>query len=189
MGKYTITVPEGSTLSFSYIGYVTQNIEVGNITVLDVVLEEDVTSMDEVLVIGYGTAKKSDLTGSVARINMEDKSNQANVNLFQALIGASAGVNLEGRGGASSEPDISIRGKTSLSASDGPLIVLDGVIYNGSISNINVNDVESIDILKDASAAAVYGSRSANGVLLITTKKERLKNLSFLLGCTLVFRT
>jgi TonB-linked SusC/RagA family outer membrane protein len=173
MGKYTITVPEGSTLSFSYIGYVTQNIEVGNITVLDVVLEEDVTSMDEVLVIGYGTAKKSDLTGSVARINMEDKSNQANVNLFQALIGASAGVNLEGRGGASSEPDISIRGKTSLSASDGPLIVLDGVIYNGSISNINVNDVESIDILKDASAAAVYGSRSANGVLLITTKKGK----------------
>jgi len=171
MGKYSITVPEEATLSFSYIGYVTQSIVVGNRTVLDVVLEEDVTSMDEVVVIGYGTAKKSDLTGSVARISMKDKSRQANVNLFQALIGASAGVNLEGRGGAASEPEISIRGKTSLSASDGPLIVLDGVIYNGSISNINVNDVETIDILKDASAAAVYGSRSANGVLLITTKK------------------
>ena len=171
MGQYSITVPEDATLSFSYIGYVTQSIAVGNRTVLDVVLEEDVTSMDEVLVIGYGTAKKSDLTGSVARITMKDKANQANVNLFQALIGASAGVNLEGRGGASSEPELSIRGKTSLSASDGPLIVMDGVIYNGSISNINVNDVETIDILKDASAAAVYGSRSANGVLLITTKK------------------
>jgi TonB-dependent SusC/RagA subfamily outer membrane receptor len=104
---------------------------------------------------------------------MDEKATQANVNLFQALIGAAAGVNLEGRGGASSEPNLSIRGQTSLSASDRPLIVIDGIIYNGSISNINVNDVESVDILKDASAAAVYGSRSANGVLLITTKKGK----------------
>jgi TonB-linked SusC/RagA family outer membrane protein len=181
-GAYSLSIPEGSTLTFSFIGYVTQSVPVGDRSVIDVVLEEDMASLDEVVVIGYGTAKKSDLTGSVARITMEDKATQANVNLFQALIGASAGVNLEGRGGASSEPSLSIRGKTSLSASDGPLIVLDGVIYNGSVSNININDVETVDILKDASAAAVYGSRSANGVLLITTKKGKSEKPVISLG-------
>src|SRR5690606_31099539 len=114
-------------------------------------MEGDLAEIDEGVVICYGTQTKSDLTGSVARISMEDKARQANVNLFQALIGASSGVNLEGRGGAASEPTISIRGQTSLSASDRPLIVLDGVIYNGSISNININDVETVDILKGAS--------------------------------------
>jgi TonB-linked SusC/RagA family outer membrane protein len=104
---------------------------------------------------------------------MEDKVAQPNISVAQALVGASAGVNLEERGGASSEPSLSVRGQTSLSASDRPLIVIDGIIYNGSLANINTNDVESIDILKDASAAAVYGSRSANGVLLITTKKGK----------------
>src|SRR5690606_14619946 len=172
-GKYSLEVPEGSTLTFSFIGYVTQNVPVGQQSTINITMTEDTASLDEVVVIGYGTAKKSDLTGSVARINLQDKATHANVNLLQALVGASPGINLEGRGGAASEPDLSIRGKTSLSASDGPLIVLDGVIYNGSISNININDVETIDILKDASAAAVYGSRSANGVLLITTKKGK----------------
>ena len=99
--------------------------------------------------------------------------NQANVNVMQALIGSAPGVNLESRGGAEGEPSLSIRGQTSLSASDRPLVVIDGIIYNGSLSNINANDVETIDILKDASAAAVYGSRSANGVLLISTKKGK----------------
>src|SRR5690606_7466342 len=114
--------------------------------------------------------KKSDLTGAVERIQMEDKVNQANVNLLQTLSGATAGINIEGRGGAGGQPAFSIRGQTSLSASNSPLIVLDGIIYNGSIADININDVETIDILKDASAAAVYGSRSANGVMIITTK-------------------
>lgn len=170
-GQYSLTVPEEATLLFSFIGYVPQSVEIGGKSIIDITLKEELSSLDEVVVIGYGTAKKSDLTGSVARISMKDKATQANVNLFQALVGASPGVNLEGRGGAASEPSLSIRGQTSLSASDRPLIVLDGVIYNGSVSNINVNDVETVDILKDASAAAVYGSRSANGVLLITTKR------------------
>lgn len=173
-GRYTINVADNSSiLVFTYIGYVTQEVAVNGRVVIDLVLAEDVQSIDEVVVIGYGTAKKSDLTGSVVRVSMADKATQANVNLLQALVGVSAGVNLEGRGGASSEPTLSVRGQTSLSASDSPLIVLDGVIYNGSISNINISDVESIDILKDASAAAVYGSRSANGVLLVTTKKGK----------------
>jgi TonB-dependent SusC/RagA subfamily outer membrane receptor len=129
--------------------------------------------LEEVIVTGYGTQKKSDLTGSVVRVTMEEKASLANMNISQALSGATAGVNVQGTGLAGSDPSLSIRGQTSLSASDAPLIVLDGIIYNGSISNINVSDVESIDILKDASAAAVYGSRSANGVMLITTKKGR----------------
>lgn len=171
-GQYTIRASNNDELVFSYVGYKSQTVVV-NQAVMNVSLEEDLAQLDEVVVIGYGTQKKSDLTGSVARINMDDKATLANVNLFQALVGATAGVNLEGRGGAASEPTLSVRGQTSLSASDRPLIVLDGVIYNGSISSININDVETIDILKDASSAAVYGSRSANGVMLITTKKGK----------------
>ena len=173
-GKFTLSVPSTSkTLVFSFIGMETQELPITGETVYNVTLSQTTVGLDEVIVIGYGTQKKSDLTGSVVRVSMADKATQANVNISQALVGASAGVNLEGRGGASSEPTLSVRGQTSLSASDRPLIVIDGIIYNGSINNINVSDVESIDILKDASAAAVFGSRSANGVLLITTKKGK----------------
>lgn len=173
-GKYSLTVSgEGAVLVFSFIGYTTQEVAVQGRTTINLSLQEDVTNLEEVVVIGYGEQRKSDLTGSVVRVSMDQKATQANVNVFQALVGAAAGVNLENRGGASSEPTLSIRGQTSLSASDRPLIVIDGIIYNGPISNINTSDVESIDILKDASAAAVYGSRSANGVLLITTRKGK----------------
>ena len=174
-GNYSIEVPGNGTLVFSYVGFATKEEPVNGRSSIDIVLDAGISELDQVIVIGYGTQKKSDLTGSIARITMDDKATQANVNLFQALVGASAGVNLEERGGAAGEPTLSVRGQTSLSASDRPLIVLDGVIYNGSISNININDVETIDILKGASAAAVYGSRSANGVLLITTKKGKSK--------------
>lgn len=173
-GRYSLTVSnEESVLVFSFIGFTSTEVKVGARSVVDATLSEDVTRLDEVIVIGYGEQKKSDLTGSVVRISMDDKATQANVNVFQALVGAAPGVNLESRGGAEATPSLSIRGQTSLSASDAPLIVIDGIIYNGPISNINTSDVESIDILKDASAAAVYGSRSANGVLLITTKKGK----------------
>ena len=173
-GRYSISVPgEDAVLIFSFIGYETQRIPTAGRTTIDVRLVASTSVLDEVIVIGYGTQKKSDLTGSVVRNSMDDKATQANVNLMQALVGAAPGVNLESRGGAQSEPSFSIRGQTSLSASDRPLIVIDGIIYNGSISNINISDVESIDVLKDASAAAVFGSRSANGVLLITTKKGK----------------
>lgn len=174
-GRYSIEASGNSTLVFSYVGYTTKEESINGRTTVDITMNSVASELDQVIVIGYGTQKKSDLTGSIARINMDDKATQANVNLFQALVGASAGVNLEERGGASGEPTLSVRGQTSLSASDKPLIVLDGVIYNGSISTININDVETIDILKDASAAAVYGSRSANGVLLISTKKGKSK--------------
>ncbi len=175
-GKYSINIPEENVvLVFSFIGYETQEISTGGKNTINVSLVPSVSALDEIIVIGYGTQKKSDLTGSVVRVSMADKTTQPNINLSQALVGVSAGVNLEGRGGASGEPTLSVRGQTSLSASDRPLIVVDGIIYNGPISNINISDVESIDILKDASAAAVYGSRSANGVLLVTTKKGKTK--------------
>lgn len=173
-GHYSIDVSkEDDILVFSSIGFATLEIPVNGRSVVDVALASDITSLEEVIVVGYGTQKKSDLTGSVVRVNMDEKSMLPNVNIFQALSGAAAGVNVSGAGLAGSEPSISIRGRTSLSANDKPLIVLDGIIYNGAIADINVSDVESVDILKDASAAAVYGSRSANGVLLITTKKGK----------------
>ncbi|MDD4728088.1 MAG: TonB-dependent receptor [Dysgonamonadaceae bacterium] len=171
-GNYTISnVSSTDILEVSFVGMHTQEILVGNQNTINVTMQEEVSSLDELIVVGYGTMRKSDLTGSVVRVEMKSKENQANVNLLQTLAGTSAGVNIEGRGGAGGQPSFSVRGQTSLSASNTPLIVLDGIIYNGSISDINVNDVESIDILKDASAASVYGSRSANGVMLITTKK------------------
>lgn len=172
-GNYSLTAPDNRNivLEISSVGYQTRRVNVGNQTEINITLDQEVSGLSDIVVIGYGTAKKSDLTGAVVRVNVAEKANLANVNLLQTLVGTSAGVNLEERGGAAGEPTLSIRGQTSLSASDRPLIVLDGVIYNGSISNININDVESIDVLKDASAAAVYGSRSANGVLIISTKK------------------
>ena len=188
-GKYSIPVPNKNTiLIFSFIGYGNLEVIVAEKFVIDVALVSEALSLDEVVVIGYGTQKKSDLTGSVVRVNMEDKGNLSNVNISQALSGNSAGVNVQASGLAGSEPDLSIRGRTSLSATDQPLIVLDGIIYNGSISDINISDVETIDILKDASAAAVFGSRSANGVLLITTKKEKQKSQLFHSLQTMVIR-
>jgi TonB-linked SusC/RagA family outer membrane protein len=173
-GNYTLAVPDqNASLLFSFIGYETQEQIVSARTTINVALSPSTMALDEVIVTGYGTQKKSDLTGSVVRVTMDEKATLSNLNLSQAMSGATAGVNVIGEGLAGSDPDLSIRGQTSLSASDAPLIVLDGIIYNGSITNINVSDIESVDILKDASAAAVYGSRSANGVMLITTKKGK----------------
>ena len=173
-GNYSLSnITENATLQFSFVGMKMQEVAVKGQQQISIILKEDVYGLDEVIAIGYGTMRKSDLTGSVTRVSIEDRATQGNLNLLQALSGASAGVNVQASGLAGSEPDLSVRGQTSLSASDKPLIVLDGIIYNGAISDINVSDVESIDILKDASSAAVYGSRSANGVMLITTKKGK----------------
>ncbi|GHV48527.1 SusC/RagA family TonB-linked outer membrane protein [Bacteroidia bacterium] len=173
-GKYTIQVSGSqAVLTFSYIGYSAQEIAVGSQRMINVSMKEDTQRLDEVIVVGYGTLKKSDLTGAVARVTLDEKVAIPNVNLAQVLSGASAGVSITQTGLAGGDARLSIRGKTSLSANDNPLIVLDGIIYNGSINDLNVNDIEYIDILKDASAAAVYGSRSANGVILISSKKGK----------------
>lgn len=173
-GNYSVQVTNGQAiLVFSYIGFTTQEVNVQGKSVLSIRLSEDAQSLDEVVVVGYGTMKKSDLTGAVGRVTMDATSTLPNTSFAQALSGASAGVSITQNANQEGEASISIRGKTSLSANDNPLIVLDGIIYNGSIANLNVNDIAYIDILKDASAAAVYGSRSANGVILITTKKGK----------------
>lgn len=172
-GQYIVkSISSSDSLFFSSIGFRNVTVPVNGQAEINISLQVEASSLEEV-VVGYGTQRKSDLTGSVVRVSMDNKSLLANTNIFQALSGSAPGVNVQGAGGAGSEPNLSIRGQTSLSASDRPLIVLDGIIYNGSISDINVSDVESVDILKDASSAAVYGSRSANGVMLITTKKGK----------------
>lgn len=173
-GNYSLgNVPANATLQFSFVGMKAQELLVNGKTNINVTLIEETVGIEEVVAIGYGTQKKSDLTGSVDRVSVSGKAAQSNTNLLQALSGASAGVNIQGTGLSGAEPNLSIRGQTSLSASDRPLIVRDGIIYNGDIADINISDVESVDILKDASSAAVYGSRSANGVMLITTKKGK----------------
>ncbi|MDR1780442.1 MAG: TonB-dependent receptor [Tannerella sp.] len=172
-GDFSLAVGDNAVLQISYIGFITQEVAVGNRTQINITLAENVEALDEVIVVGYGTMKKSDLTGAVGRVTMDATAKLPNTSLAQTLSGASAGVSINPNGADEGNATISIRGKTSLSANDDPLIILDGIIYNGSINNINVNDIEYIDILKDASAAAVYGSRSANGVVLITTKKGK----------------
>ena len=164
---------ESATLVVSYLGFATKEVEVNTGETPIITLSEDVDTLDEVVVVGYGTQKKKDLTGAIAHLSLEGKENSSNTNIVQALQGLAPGLNATSGSSAGSSGSISIRGRTSLSASDSPLIVLDGIIYNGSIADFNVNDIASIDVLKDASAAAVYGSRSANGVIVITSKKGK----------------
>lgn len=171
-GRFSLLVKdETSVLVFSFIGYTTQEVTVGNRTEISVTLEQDVQALEEVVVVGYGSAQKKDLTGSVTRVDLERNRLLPNVNPVQNLRGTVAGVNVVDNGRPGSDASIVIRGRNSIAASNDPLIVLDGIIYSGSLSDINSNDIESIDILKDASSSAIYGSLAANGVILITTKR------------------
>jgi TonB-linked SusC/RagA family outer membrane protein len=191
-GRYSLSVPEGSTLVFSFIGFETQRIEVGERSVIDITLNEDMTSLDEVVVVGYGTQKKSDLTGSVSSLKSKDFNPGVNASVDQLIQGRAAGVQITQ---TSSEPgggiSIRIRGASSINAGNEPLYVIDGLPIDNSsllsgggdaavgnnpnprnpLNALNPNDIESIEILKDASATAIYGSRGANGVILVTTKK------------------
>ncbi|MCC9166872.1 SusC/RagA family TonB-linked outer membrane protein [Pontibacter harenae] len=180
-GNYTINVPNGEgTLVFSYIGFLAQEVPISNRSTINVTLRTDAKALDEVVVIGYGTQKQQDVSGSVATVSSEDFQ-KGNVNTPEQLItGKVAGVQITSNGGQpGSGSSIRIRGGASLSASNDPLIVVDGVPLSGSgisgasnpLSLINPNDIESMTVLKDASATAIYGSRASNGVILITTKK------------------
>lgn len=176
-GKYTLSgLDDDAVLVFSFIGYNTQEAIVNGRSSIDVVLEQDFETLEEVVVIGYGTAKRKDFTGSVSSVRLEDSplSQMANQNALQSLKGNVAGLDVGPTNGAGDQPSIMIRGQNSISGSNDPLIVLDGVIYMGSIGDINPNDIASIDVLKDAVSAAAYGSRSANGVIAITTKRGRI---------------
>lgn len=173
-GSYSLVVPdEESVLLFSFVGYLTQEIRVGNQGVTDVELVADQAQLDEVVVVGYGTVRKRDLTGSVERVNADTYKNQSMVQLTDMLAGTVAGFNATQSTSAAGGSSMEIRGATSLSAGTEPLVVLDGVIFNGSIRDINPNDIETVDILKDASSAAVFGARAASGVILITTSRGK----------------
>ncbi len=174
-GRFELVVPDGNnTLIFSFVGYLTREIEVGARSTIDVSLNVDQKSLEEVVVVGYGTVKKSDLTGSVASIKEEDIKATPMVALDRALQGRAAGVmvtqNSARPGGATT---IRIRGTGSVNASNEPLYVIDGFPTTGNLNSINPNDIESIEILKDASATAIYGSRGSNGVVMVTTKRGR----------------
>ena len=172
-GNYSINTSDpNAVLSFSFIGYKTQEIPVSGRLRIDVQLITDVLSLDEVVVVGYGTQKRSDITGTVASIPKERLETAPNTNIAQAIQGSIPGVMIQtSSAGASPEEAMLIRGRNSIKASNDPLIVVDGIPYGGEIRDINPNDVKSIEILKDASAAAIYGSRGANGVILITSKE------------------
>ncbi len=180
-GKYQIQIPSNETvLEFSFVGYTPEEELVGNRSVIDVQLAEDIETLGEVVVVGYGTQRKSDLTGSVTAVTSEDFNKGLISTPDQLITGKVAGVQITTNGGApGSGSTIRIRGGSSLNASNNPLIVIDGVPVSGSsiagagdpLSFINPNDIESINILKDASATAIYGSRASNGVIIVTTKK------------------
>lgn len=172
-GSYSLKVPANSkVLKFSYIGYQNQLVTIADQTTIDVVLVADQTSLNEVVVIGYGTAKKKDMTGSTASVSAAQIAERQPVTLFDALEGQAAGVLVTTDGGdPASQGTIQIRGASTINASgNGPLYVVDGVICDNA-NFINPTTIETIDILKDASSAAIYGARGANGVILITTKK------------------
>ena len=181
-GMYSISVRANTPgiLVFTFVGFETMEQEIGNAATLDIVLKELVKDLTDVVVIGYGTQKKRDVTGAVASLSKDRLQQLPNTNIAQALQGSIPGLQINTNGGGAEGNDISIliRGRNSISASNGPLLIWDGIPYEGGISEINPNDVESIEVLKDASAAAIYGSRGSNGVILITSKQGKKGKLN-----------
>jgi TonB-linked SusC/RagA family outer membrane protein len=172
-GAYQITVPESATtLVFSFIGMISQEVSINGRKVIDVALVTDVVTIDEVVVIAYGTSTKSSFTGSVDKVKADQIAKIQTASPAKALEGVAAGVQVTGgTGQPGSSANIRIRGIGSVNASSSPLYVVDGAPYDGSLNSINTNDIESISVLKDATSAALYGARGANGVIIITTKK------------------
>lgn len=196
-GKYALELADpNSVLVFSFIGFTTQEVPVGNRSVVDVVLAENRQLLDEVVVVGYGTQKRSNVTGAVQQVKLENSPlmEVPNANPLLALSGTIAGVNINPQSLAGQDPlgSMSIRGENAIDK-DGtglnkPLLIVDGMIFNGSINEINIQDVSTIDVLKDASAAAIYGSRSANGVIIITTKKGHSEKPLITLNASYAFQ-
>ena len=171
-GNFSLDVPSNATLTFSYVGYLSQKTVVGNQSSLNIVLEEDRQQIDEVVVVGYGVQRKSDVTGALTRVGAKELNSKPVNNAFEALQGKAAGVDITTSERPGTVGSIMIRGTRSISAGQGPLYVVDGVpLQAGGIETLNPRDIESIDILKDASSTAIYGSRGANGVVLVTTKR------------------
>ncbi|SEA04695.1 TonB-linked outer membrane protein, SusC/RagA family [Arachidicoccus rhizosphaerae] len=172
-GKYSIDVPSGATLAFSYVGYQDKEVVVGTQTTIDVQLESTASDLSEVVVVGYGTQKKKDLTGAIATVSSKAFQDQPVLNASTALQGRATGVAVNSTSGSpGSTPKIRIRGANSINTTNDPLYVVDGIaLASNDLNSINPDDIATMDILKDASATAIYGSRGANGVVIITTKK------------------
>lgn len=182
-GNYTIQVSNGEVLQFSYIGYATQNVTINGQSNVNISLVEDASELDEVVVIGYGTRKKSSLTGAVAKVEGGAIAAIQAQRVDEALAGKLSGVLIQNQDGApGADPKIQIRAASSINGNSNPLIVVDGYPISGSLATVNPNDIESLEVLKDAASAAIYGSRGANGVVLVTTKKGRSGKASFSLN-------
>ncbi|MGZ3756764.1 MAG: TonB-dependent receptor [Mucilaginibacter sp.] len=172
-GAFSINAPDNATLVVSYIGYETQEIHLSGQLNIDIKLVPAQTNLNQVVVVGYGTQKKSDLTGSVATVDLKRTENSPNTNLGETLQGSIPGLNVTPNGVPGSGGTISIRGQRSISANNAALIVMDGVVLNQSLADINPADIADVSILKDVSSTAIYGSRGANGVILITSKQGK----------------
>ena len=174
-GNFTLqNVPDNGTIQVSFVGYKTVDIPVKGQSIIKVILEEDTETLDEVVVVGYGVQKKSDVTGALTQVSAKTIRERPVQNALQAMQGKAAGVQITSNNRPGELGEVRIRGSRSLSASNDPLYVIDGIpMAVGSMSDVNPNDIESMEILKDASATAIYGSRGANGVILITTKKGK----------------
>ncbi len=169
-GNYSIAVPDaGMTLIFSFVGYKTQEVAVEDNNTIDVIFEIDISELESVVVVGYGSQRKQDITGAVAVVNTDDLAISSHTNISDRLQGRVAGVNVRTSGEPGSIGDVTIRG-VSFFGDNNPLFVIDGVPTEDS-PNLNPYDIESLQVLKDASSSAIYGSRAANGVIVITTKK------------------
>ena len=175
-GNFTISVGSNATLVFSFVGYVSQEVAVGAQTSLNVTLQSDVTALSEVVVTGYGSQEKKEITSAVVALDKESF-NKGNVNdPTQLLQGKVAGLSIYNRGGdPNSAATIRLRGISTVGANASPLVVVDGVL-GASLDNVDPNDIESINVLKDGSAAAIYGSRGSSGVILVTTKRGSKKS-------------
>lgn len=174
-GNYKLTLPEDATIAISFVGYITEEIVLGAQSTIDIEMKPDAAQLEEIVVVGYGTAKLKNITGSVAQIDLEDSpvGLLPTTNVLQSLRGGVAGVNIGTQNAVGETPSIVVRGQNSINGSNNPLIVLDGTIFLGSVTDINPADIANISVLKDASAAAAYGSRAANGVIMINTKEGK----------------
>ena len=173
MGAFSLTVPANGVLEVTFLGYTTQEVPINGRASIDIVLTPEATTLDDVIVVAYGTQKKDAITGSAAAVSSEKIEKRIVPNLTQALEGMAAGVQVSGTGRPGDGASIRIRGFGSINASNDPLYVVDGAPFDGSLSSINPADIESMTVLKDASAAALYGARAANGVVMITTKRAK----------------
>lgn len=180
-GRFTLSVPSNATLQFSYIGYASQSIAVNGQRTINITLEEDSQNLDELVVVGYGTVRKADLAGSVSVLSSKSFKDQPIIQVSDALQGRVPGVQVQNSGVPGGTVKIRVRGSGSINRSNDPLYVVDGIVRQSGLTGLNPEDIQSMQVLKDASSTAIYGSRGANGVVLITTKtgKANMRQITF----------